>query len=60
MPSCIEKLTTLTGYRTPEQRMENDQAMRQMAIEIVSTDATSICIMTDCMVSAKNTLLYAT
>ena len=50
---------SLTGCRTPEQRVENDRAMTQMAVQIVSTDTWRTWIKTDTVHSAKNILLYA-
>ena len=61
MSPCLQKPAQLTAYRTPEQRAANDEAMSQIAIQIVSTDVTSDsrCILTDQTNSAKNTLLCA-
>ncbi len=58
---CVERMALLIGYRTPELRAENDRAMRQMGVEIVSVYCHEYrrCVMTDCMNSAKHTLLYA-
>ena len=50
---------SLTGRRTAEERVENDRAMMQMAVQIVSTDTWSTCIKIDTVHSTKNILLYA-